>query len=396
MLDRSIQELTIDTLTNLGLGLGRVEGLVVMVPFCLPGERVRAKIYREHKNYSEGDLEEVLEGSPERVEPRCPLFGACGGCQYQHLAYEGQLVWKRQQIKELFERIGKVANADVQPVWPSPMQYGYRSKLTPHFQKPKSEAPVIGFLAYGRRSRLVDVERCPIALDGINEALPGLRQSVFDSVGRYKRGATLLLRASESGVTTDPKAACTQSIGKWRFQFTAGEFFQNNPYILPEMVDFVLSEAHGNDTRYLVDTYCGVGVFGLCGSERFEAAVCIEVNPDAIEWAKVNAADNGIGNVTFVTGSAEHIFENIRFPSNETAVILDPPRKGCDAAFLDQLLHFAPQRIVYVSCAPDTQARDLQTLLTAYTLVKIQPFDLFPQTRHIENVITLVRRMDWE
>jgi len=388
-------ELEIETLTNLGVGLARDDGWVVMVPFALPGDRVRARVFRNYKNYSEADLVEVLRPASERIEPPCPLFGTCGGCQYQHLAYEAQLQWKTRQVTELFQRLGGVEVA-VSPAQGSPQTYGYRSKLTPHFQKPRGQekeegAFPIGFLRAGQRNRLVDVPQCPIAVPEINEALPEVREKVRQRANDYKKGGTLLLRKTDEGVITDHRQQASETVCGKRFHFHAGDFFQNNPFILPLLVDFVLSEAAGaGDCRFLVDAYCGVGVFALCGADRFERVAGVEVNAQAVEWAKANAQANGVTNASFHLGKAEAIFAQLDFPGKESVVIIDPPRAGCDEAFLEQLIAFDPQRLVYVSCAPDTQARDLK-LLTAggYQVLKAQPFDLFPQTRHIENVLVL-------
>ncbi len=389
-------ELKIDTLTNHGVGLGRVEGWVVMVPYALPGDRIRARVWRNHAHYSEADIVEVLEASPERVSPQCPLFGVCGGCQYQHLAYESQLRWKQNQVAELFERLGGITFPVEKPVG-SPQLYGYRSKITPHFQKPRPGEFPIGFLKQGRRQDLVDVPRCPIATDAINAALPGERAKVHSGAKKYRRGGTLLLRHTLEGVVTDPTVIASERIGKFVFQFLAGDFFQNNPFILPKLVDYVLEHARAGGAeaggpRYLVDAYCGVGVFAICGSPHFERCAGVEINASAVRWANGNAAINRAANCEFFVGAAEAIFKEITFPGAETAMVIDPPRAGCDQAFVDQLVAFGPARVVYVSCDPATQARDVKGFLAGgYKLETLQPFDLFPQTRHIENVAVLTR-----
>lgn len=386
-------ELIIDTLTNTGLGLGRVDGWVVMVPFTVPGEHVQVKISKNHKSYSEAELIDVLKPSSHRVSPGCPLFGACGGCQYQHITYESQLEWKQQQVKELFMRLGGLTVA-VQSTWPSPLQYNYRSKLTPHFNTPKPKEPLhIGFLKQGTHSKIVDVQECPIAMKPINEALTIQRSLLSKTISNYKRGSTLLLRNCKEGVITDFNRIVTESIGTKIFQFIAGEFFQNNPYILKDFVLYAIDQAKHADIHYLVDVYCGVGVFAIMGSQHFKRCYGIEIHKKAVQLAKENAELNNVKNCTFVSGSADSIFKELRCPSNATSVVLDPPRCGCDALFLEQLIAFGPQRIVYVSCAPDTQARDLKVLMQAeYSILKVQPFDLFPQTRHIENIVTLEKQ----
>jgi 23S rRNA (uracil1939-C5)-methyltransferase/tRNA (uracil-5-)-methyltransferase len=434
-------ELDISTLTNLGVGLGRVpltpttngnddgnrnrdcncnrngnggeQQWVVMVPFALPGERVRARVFRNHKNYSEADLLDVLTPSPDRIAtPPCPLFGCCGGCQYQNLDYDAQLRWKRSQVAELLRHMAGI-KADVSPVIGSPRQYGYRSKITPHFNLPRSNFshvnpprdrndPVaaatlpVGFLRQGTRFDIVDVPRCEIATEAINARLPEVRAATRAkvAVGDYQRGATLLLRDASGIVTTRYDDIVTETVGDLRLRFLARDFFQNNPFILPAFTGYVREQAAASGARFLVDTYCGSGLFALTAASAFERVAGIEISESSIAFARQNAELNGIGskNATFQAGDASAIFAGLDFPAADTAVIIDPPRKGCDEPFLQQLSGYGPRAVVYVSCDPATQMRDLRHFLAAgYELTAVQPFDLFPQTRHLECVITLRR-----
>jgi 23S rRNA (uracil1939-C5)-methyltransferase/tRNA (uracil-5-)-methyltransferase len=385
-------EFTVDSLTNLGQGVGRVDGWVVMVPFVIPGERVKVRIFRNFQNYSDADLVEVLEASPDRIEPKCPLYERCGGCQYQHISYERQLTEKTQHVKELMQKLGDI-EFPVDLAHGSSQVYHYRSKITPHYNRPdKDGSQPIGFLQYGRRNQIIDVEHCPIATDAINEALPEAREEALRSGGkkRRQRGGTLLMRHVLEGVVKDPQEIVSERVGKLTFQFKAGEFFQNNPYILPDLVDYVASEASAEGARYLVDAYCGVGLFALSTAKSFEQVAGVEISEPAVRWAQANCKISGIKNARFVIGKAEAIFKGLRFPSEETAMVIDPPRKGCDESFRQQLLQYRPQRLVYVSCDPATQARDLKDFIEGgYKITKVQPFDLFPHTRHIENVVSL-------
>jgi 23S rRNA (uracil1939-C5)-methyltransferase/tRNA (uracil-5-)-methyltransferase len=400
-------ELDVSTLTNLGVGLGRVpvgEGQwVVMVPFTLPGEKVRVRVYRNHKNFSEADLVEVLTPSPHRINPRCPLFGRCGGCQYQHLAYPEQLKWKRQQVQELLKYMAGV-EFDVAPVIASPREFGYRSKITPHFQAGRTDAPAggapVGFLKQGSRFEIVDVPACPIATPEINAKLPEVRARVHAqaAAGGYERGATLLLRQAREGVTTDYDAIITEEIAgadpqpPLRLRFLARDFFQNNPFILPAFTQYVRAQAAGSGARFLVDAYCGSGLFALACAPAFERVTGVELSATSVKFATDNARANGIAHATFQAGDAAQIFAGLDFPAADTAVVIDPPRKGCDELFLGQLFAFGPRAVVYVSCDPATQMRDLKGFLAAgYRLAAVQPFDLFPQTRHLECVITLIK-----
>lgn len=453
-------ELEITTLTNLGSGLGRVaiaeritldpaspaassgasaeienrdskiensSGWVVMVPFTLPGERVRARVFRNHKNFSEADLVEVLQPSPERVRPECPLFGRCGGCQYQHLAYAAQLRWKQRQVAELLEHMAGIT-FQVAPVVASPREYGYRSKITPHFNPPRRTVPAIrslgadepsaldtpataggsneraqiapfpiGFLRQGTRFDIVDVPRCPIATEAINVRLGAVREGVQARAATYVRGATLLLREASGVVTTDYDAVITETIATperpIRLHFLARDFFQNNPFILPAFTGYVREQASRSGARFLVDAYCGSGLFALTAAAAFERVAGVEISESSVRFARENAVANQIGNATFLAADAGAIFAGLEFPAAETAVIIDPPRKGCDESFLQQLFAFGPRAVVYVSCDPATQMRDLRHFLAAgYELTAAQPFDLFPQTRHLECVLTLAKR----
>ena len=405
-------ELEIVTLTNHGVGLARVPHpadpatkWVVMIPFCLPGERVRARIFRNHKNYSEADLVSVLTPSPHRIGPVCPLFTRCGGCQYQHLTYAEQLLWKQRQVAELLQHMAGITHA-VNPVIGSPKPYGYRSKITPHFNPPRDPAtpPPIGFLRQGTRFDIIDVPRCDIATDAINEKLTAARAAVHTRAanGDYARGATLLLRDAGGQVTTDYEAIVTETVGDLKLRFLARDFFQNNPFILPAFTAYVRRQAAATGARFLVDAYCGSGLFALRAAPSFERVAGIELSESSIRFARQNAAANNIANATFQSGDAATIFAGLpalatpdspgAFTPAATAVIIDPPRKGCDESFLTQLFAFAPRTVVYVSCDPATQMRDLKGFLAAgYTLTDVQPFDLFPQTRHLECVITLVK-----
>ncbi len=436
-------ELEIHTLTNRGLGLGRVElpdvesdddqpvagspdspiseietpksgdgpalrsstssseGWVVMVPSTLPGERVRVRVFRNQKNYSEADLVEVLTPSPHRIEPRCSLFGLCGGCQYQHFAYPEQLVWKRQQVEELLQHMVGLT-FPVAPVIGSPKEFGYRSKITPHFNPPREDGTMpIGFLQQGTRSNIVDVPHCDIATSAINEQLTRTRAEVIAQQDTYKRGSTLLLREAGGEVVTAHDAVITETVGALKLRFLARDFFQNNPFILPAFTDYVREQASAHGATHLVDTYCGSGLFALSAASAFKQVAGVEISETSIVWAKENATANGIDNVSFLASDASAIFAGLEFVAHDTAVIIDPPRKGCDEAFLNQLVAYNPRTIVYVSCDPATQMRDLQHLLgtreedspeTDYELTAVQPFDLFPQTRHLECVITLSRK----
>jgi 23S rRNA (uracil1939-C5)-methyltransferase/tRNA (uracil-5-)-methyltransferase len=253
----------------------------------------------------------------------------------------------------------------------------------------------------------VDVPACPIATPEINEKLTEVRARAQARIaaGEHERGVTLLLRHAQEGVVTDYDAIIHEIIEplpnpvsglrdpqSLRLRFLARDFFQNNPFILPAFTAYVRDQAAASGARHLVDAYCGSGLFALSAASAFTQVAGIELSESSIRFARDNAAANGITNASFQSGDAASIFAGLTFSAADTAVIIDPPRKGCDASFLSQLFAYGPRTVVYVSCDPATQMRDLQGFLAAgYKLTAVQPFDLFPQTRHLECVITLQR-----
>ena len=426
----SEHELRVGNITNLGDGVARLDdGRVVLVPFTLGDELVRARIYRDAGSYLAADLVDVIEPSPERIAPRCEHFGTCGGCQYQHMPLATQRAWKRQHVIDSFARIGgygthvvdlealvrSTAGGDAAHAW------HYRSKITPHHEAPRRgdashDVGAIGFREATRR-RLVDVTSCALATPAINAALPAARDAARARAAerarradaarargdkRRPKGATLLLRDADGGVETNPREHVRSTIAGVEFRFLAGEFFQNNPSALPLLLTHVAARASAEGAlTHLVDAYCGGGFFALGTASKFTRVAGVEISEDNVVAARANAARNQVKHVVFEAGDAAALFAPLvnggggaePFPPAETCVVIDPPRKGCDAAFLDQLFDFTPRRVVYVSCDPSTQARDAAAFLSAgYELREVLPFDLFPQTRHIEAVAVFDRR----
>lgn len=395
----------IDNLSNLGQGVGRIKledgsDWVVFVPLVLPGEEVRVRIFRNMPTYSEADLVDVISPSSDRITPQCQYFTVCGGCQYQHISIEKQRFFKKQQVQELLARIGGLDNVEVDDTVGTSDLYGYRSKITPHYDAPPKRNPQqdlkIGFKMRGTRV-VLDIEQCIIATDAINAEYQHKREEVKSAVKANppKKGATLLFRECDDlHIETDQRAIANQTVNGIKFQYKAGEFFQNNAFALPLMVDHVIEQAiEGGEMLNLIDTYCGSGLFALCAAKHFEVVYGVEVSDAAIKAAGKTAKANGIKNVNFVCGQSEAIFSNVQhLDRDKTVMIIDPPRKGCDQQFLDQLALYSPKKCVYVSCDPATQARDAKEIVKfGYKITNVTPMDLFPQTRHIENVITFVR-----
>ncbi len=398
---------------------------VVFVPKSLPGETVKARVFRNMKSYSEADLITIQTASPDRVTPQCEYFEDCGGCQYQMMTLSAQRRWKQKQVQTLLQRIGNIETSlegegeaeeeeggvervMVNPCLGTEHDYHYRSKITPHYNSPHNLTELkIGFQKRGTRI-IRDIAQCIIATPAINRQYAETRQQVYNTIkeqGIPKKGATLLFREGEKmdndtntlalHVETDFRQMISQTVQGITFSFKAGEFFQNNAYVLPVMVDKVISLLTGDNVEYLIDAYCGSGLFSLTSSQHFKATYGVEISELAVEAAKHNACINNIENSQFLCAKSEAIFELPeleQLDKDKTVILLDPPRKGCDELFLNQLFAFRPKKIVYVSCDPSTQARDSAMIIDAgYKIIDVTPVDLFPQTRHIENIIAFIR-----
>ena len=365
--------LTIDDIAFGGEGVGRVDDFVVFVPFVLVGEAVEVEIIEVKKHFARAKLLRVEKPSAERVEPACRYFGSCGGCQYQHVAYAAQLRLKQKQIADLFERIGKFPPDVVAGVIPCPQPFGYRNRIMIRSQWNKPEQKLnIGFVRWDC-GLVEDIEECRIAEPALNEQLRHVRTHPPP-----RGGLKVVLRTLPEDWDVPPDS-----------------FFQNNFYLLPKLVETVRQLVLAGGTRHLVDLYCGVGFFGIELADTVESFVGVEYDQRAIRAAQTNASARRIANGQFISAKVEDTLPRLlkQFSGEKTAVLLDPPRKGCLPATLKLLREAAPAQVIYVSCHPATMARDLNILCAdgVFELARVQPLDMFPQTQHVECVAELRR-----
>ncbi len=366
-------KVTVDDVAFGGEGVGRCGEFVIFVPFVLLDEEVLVEVVEVKKRFARGRLVEVLRSSPHRVQPVCPHFMECGGCQYQHMAYERQLEVKHRQVASLIERMGGFDPAVVSTAIPCPAPYGYRNRIMIRTQWDKTEQRLkIGFLRSDSRL-VVDIEQCAIAEPGINERIPAVRSNP-----PARGGIKVVLRVP-------PK--------DW--VLPNDSFFQNNFHLLPRLVELVADALKAGATRYLIDAYCGVGFFSLELASRVDRFVGMELDLPAIRAARLNAENRQIHNGEFVVGRTEDLLPEwlLRFDPDRSCVILDPPRTGCAKEVLTSIASRKIHQIIYVSCHPATLSRDLRTLCDAggYKLHQVTPLDMFPQTQHVECVAVLRR-----
>ena len=350
-----IVELQIEDIAFGGKGVGREQGKVVFVPFTIDGELVAAKIIREKKQLAEAEVVDVRKSSAHRVEPACPYFGRCGGCAYQHIDYPHQLEIKSRQVGDLLQRIGKLKNIPLRQIFPSPLPYSYRNRITVHAED--------GVIGYFRRDshRLIDVERCPIAMDEVNRELADLRaRNVPD--GHY----TLRARSG-------PRI-----------------FSQTNDAVASTLRDLILNLVPP-DQELLVDAYCGAGFFAKALLDKFSRIVGIDWDRFAIAAANENAA----AKETYIAGDVEAGLRSALqgCDTNRTVLLLDPPATGLSVRTREVIKDIAPATVIYISCNPSTLARDLGDLRNRFEIQSVTPLDMFPQTAEIE-VVAELRRLN--
>ena len=363
--------LTIHDIAFGGEGVGRIDDFVVFVPFVIVGEIVEAEITEVKKNFARAKLLRVEKSSPERVAPECRYFTQCGGCQYQHIAYPVQLEIKHKQISDLFERVGKIPADKIASVIPSPQPYGYRNRIMIRSQwNGPAKKLVIGFIR-ADNNFVEDIEECKIAEPAISEQIKSVRANPPP-----KGGIKIVLRIPPENWDVPPDS-----------------FFQNNFFLLPKLVETVRGFLRDGGAKHLVDLYCGVGFFGIELADLVESFVGVEYDRLAIRAAQRNLASRKISNGEFISSTVEGVLPTLlqKFSPEKTAVILDPPRKGCLPETLNLLRETRPAQVIYVSCHPATMARDLNILCAdgVFELASVQPLDMFPQTQHIECVADL-------
>ncbi len=392
-------DIRIESVAFGGQGVGRVQGLVVFVPFTAEGDEVEIEITSVRKKFAWGIMRRLLKASPYRTAPVCRHFGECGGCQMQHIAYERQLVIKERQTGEIYTRLGKIPLPPLGEIVASPLPLHYRGKADYHIQTHAEGRPFsLGFVQTSKDA-VLDIERCEIVEESINRDYRSWREAVLRGEKKAHRDRHTIWSASgENRRLAVPEGSLpvliTRTVGDRRFVVPYEGFFQVNSCLVSTLVEKVLSLAELKGGETVVDAYCGVGLFSLFLAPLAATVVGIEINPGAVKCAGENIREAGCTNVSFLQGDVGEVMKR-RFAGGgrkADVVILDPPRTGCDRKVLEALRDMKAQRVIYISCNPATQARDVRQLVEAgFSLECLQPLDMFPQTAHIE-VVAVLRR----
>ena len=379
----------IDKIAFGGEGIGRINNMVVFVPFTAPEDEVEVEITQCKKKFARGRILKIIKASPLRVKPLCNYYTKCGGCCYQHINYDKQLEIKKGQVEEAFIKIGRMSMPPVLPVVASRTAYHYRGKAQCH-QVMTSSGLKTGFLDVSG-GVIVDIERCEIMDETINEKIGRLRENTL--VRNRKKDARLTIWSDLPGEHNNSKGQIRRVIKGKEFLVPFDGFFQNNLSLTDAMVDEVCRMAQSGQLNNVIDAYCGCGLFTIFLAPLAKQIYGIELDQKAVKFAQLNAEKENIGNATFVCGDAgEELLKGKLFTPFRAVdlLILDPPRIGCGNSVMRAIDRLQPDRIIYVSCDPVTQARDVVLLKeSGYRLLSLQPFDMFPQTQHIEVIALL-------
>ncbi len=447
-----------------GKSIAKVDGLIVFVPFAIPGDVVDIQTYRKRKGFAEGRVMRFVEYSADRVEPVCEHFGVCGGCKWQMLPYELQLHHKHKQVTDNLTRIGKVDLPEISPIMGAPETTFYRNKLEFTFSNKRwlTEAEIgsereftqmnaLGFHIPKMFDKVLDIKKCWLQTDVSNQIRNSIREFCFqhnftffdlrEQVGLMR---TLIIRTTSTGELmvivvfaeddeekremmmnhlgdTFPQITSLlyiinskrndtitdQEVITWKgndciyeemeglkFKIGPKSFYQTNSEQAYNLYKVARDFAQLSKTDLVYDLYTGTGTIANFVARDVAKVVGIEYVEEAIEDARVNSEANGIDNTLFFAGDMKDILnqEFILEHGRPDVLITDPPRAGMHTDVVDAILFANPKRIVYVSCNPATQARDLNLLDANYSVTRVQPVDMFPHTHHVENVVLLQRR----
>lgn len=442
-------KLDVDSVTGQGCGIGRYDGLAVFVDGALMDEQVYAHIIKVKSSYAVGKLKSILTPSKDRVEPKCPVYDACGGCTLQHLSYEAQLKVKQEQVKDAMERLGGFKDIEVLPIigMKNPERYRNKGSFPLGYVDESVEA---GFFKQ-RSHTLVPLNDCIIqkskivqAVNAVTEwaneyGVPPYNEETHEGILRHVMVRTTAdekqvmvvivttgpilnvpqliekLKSNIEGLTSiihnvNSKVTnvilgdefdviwgsdyITEKINGLKFNVSAASFLQVNPEQTVKLYNTAINNLGLTGEETVVDVFCGIGTISLLIAKKAKQVVGIEIVKEAIVDAKQNARENGIENVEFICADAEEAFPKIASSGKKIdAVMLDPPRKGCDEKTLNAIINAKIEKVVYVSCNPATLARDCRLLCdNGYEIKSVQPVDMFPHSGHVETVCLLSRK----
>lgn len=386
-------EVEIERLLPGGVGLAHAEGLTLFVSLAAPGDVLRVKIDRVQGTVGFASIVEILKPSAVRVEPPCPYFGRCGGCDFQQLTYEAQLQAKVEMIRDCLHRIAKLEPPGEIHITPSRSEWHYRARATWQVDSPQR---LLGYYERGS-NRVCDVEYCAVLTPQMEETFERIHKEVAAKDQRQLKHIAAVM--GDEGVSVFPSIAgysprvLSRHVGGEAYSYSADTFFQINHELLEPLIAAALGDDRGN---FAIDLFCGAGLFTLPLARRFARVTAVEAHQRAVEFARRNLERAKLENVHLANlGVADWVKHSLSYEEPDF-LLLDPPRVGCENAVVEGILQMRPRRLVYVSCDPATLARDLKKFIEdKYILDSVEAFDLFPQTHHVETVarLTAIRQL---
>lgn len=394
-------EVAVERILPGGLGLAHADGRTIFVALSAPGDRLRVKIERVKGNVAFASVTEILEPSSVRIEPPCPYFGRCGGCDFQQMSYAAQLEAKVEIIRDCLRRIGGIEDVPQFQITPAPNQWHYRSRAQWQYDAARKW---LGYFESGSR-RVCDVAECAVLVPELQNTLSSLRGQMeqgglpddardFRAVvgdGDVSISPSVRNPIVREGASTKRPLGITRTIAGETYGLNAESFFQTNADLLPQLIEAALHDAQGESA---VELYCGVGLLTVPLARRFTSVIGVESDSSAAKFAQSSLRLAGLSNAKIAKEGVGNWLawnqQNLGSASLDF-LLLDPPRAGAESRVIADILRIRPKRICYVSCDPATLARDLRKLIPGdYSLKSIVAFDMFPQTHHVETVVQLV------
>lgn len=390
----------IESLDHNGRGIGKLNNKIVFVSNALPGEIVEIKSIKEKKNYIEAEIINYIKKSDKRIDSKCPYYNECGGCDLLHLSYTDQLEFKKNKVINIINKYLN-SNIKVNDIIKSDNVLNYRNKVTFHVNNN------IGFFK-DKTNDIISISECLLINNKINDSIKYIKKldlkNINEIVCRIGSNKLMIIIDSKKDIDISPIQNIADSIyinnklvygdtniyntiGDYKYIISPNSFFQINDNVCKKLYDKINNET--KDSKNVLDLYCGTGTIGIYISKN-KNVLGIEINESAIMNAKENKKINNIKNIDFICGDSGKKSKNLNFKPD--TIIVDPPRSGLDNTTINNLITMAPNKIIYVSCDPMTLVRDLKILNAKYNIIEITPFDMFPQTKHVECLTTLIKK----
>lgn len=368
-----MNEVTILDYDHQGRGMARINDKICFIPNTMINEVVKIKITKEKKNFMEGIVVEYIKTNPDRINGLCPYYETCGGCDILHIPYKDQLQYKFNKVKNIVTRYLK-EDIKINDIIPSDKQFNYRNKVT--LQEENSK---IGF--YSKKSNsITPIKKCLL----IDESLNNYIKTIENPNNK------IVLRTNGKDILDNYNDKIIKEIGNKKFLVSLESFFQVNDNVTYKLYEKVKEYANSSKDDYILDLYCGTGTIGIYLSDNCKKVLGIEINKQAIIDANKNKELNNLNNIEFIAKDVAKIIHKIDF--EPSIVVVDPPRAGLDEKTIKEIIKINPKRLVYVSCDPMTLVRDLNILKYYFNIEEITPFDMFPNTYHVENVCLLTKK----